>query len=462
MSTTMEKAPSEALSLFLDQDEKGQVDSSVPVRWCISRETAKMIEEKDIIDPQLVIVIEQDGVELERYVTPLEDQMRYIQFRRPGKNVIHATIMRQGDNADESVKKLLSKRHDNGTYRIGLLRDERPKTEALDARESSLRAQRRRLDEDMQDYDKERAVLTAKIDQVCSEAREMRASEPLIVNLRGGFDSIERIGDEFQFDVMVPEEMFAKEPPRWMKWLGTHYSHWNSAARDQCDLRRRALFTLFTLPFYWCGKAVAAVAIVATALVYAVGFEIAALASVLGLLIAGKRDIGFGVLLDPLDGDLREIWDPAQPSFWWNKKVPIEFSDRYRYELRHPVLTVLNPLVVLSIVAIGIALYVLLSASLFQLIMIVVVSLFIVTALIIGILASDRIAQAKESHTKRIEREEEERKERQKLALRKDLEQLACTSASRMVSVSALPRERQTVALRFQAFKSQVCKPFAR
>jgi hypothetical protein len=459
LSTTIDKAPSEALSLFLDQNEKGQVDSSVPVRWCISRKTAEMIEAEGILDPQLLIVIEQDGQELQRYVFPLEDQMRYIQFRRPGTNTIHATVLWQPDDEEASVKTILEKRDDNGQYRADTLDVKRPETEALEAKSRSLQRERSGLDESTEAY----ATLSAQIDQVEAEVNGARSSESPEVNIRVRFDSITRIGGEFQLDVMVPEEMFAKEPPRWMKWLGTKYAHWNNAARDQCDLRRRALFTLFTLPFYWAWRAIRAVGFAVFAVIVLAGMEIIILAQAAFFLLLGLRNIDFHAIREPIDkyGDARvKIGENYKPSFWTTKKV--ENSERpgeYKYELRHPVLLVLNPPVLLLMAGIAFGLYLTLSQSLFQIILAIVIVVFATVLLLIGALAGEG---KREARALRREQEAQERKERQQAELRKELEQLACSSASREVSVSALPRERRTVALRFQALKSQVCKPFAR
>ena len=93
MSTALEDRTEEALSLFVDQDEEGQVDSVVPIRWCISRATAEMIQRVEIENPQLVIVVENAGKEMDRYIVPLEALMCFIRFRRPGHNIVHATIM---------------------------------------------------------------------------------------------------------------------------------------------------------------------------------------------------------------------------------------------------------------------------------------------------------------------------------------------------------------------------------
>lgn len=461
MSTTTEIAPSGALSLFLDQDEKGQVDSTVPVRWCISRETAEMIEAEGILDPQLLIVIEQNGQELERYVVPLEDQMRYIQFRRPGTNVIHATVMWQPDDEEPSVKEIVTGRTDSGLYRAQMLSMKRPETEALEAKAQSLRRKQRDVDAEDAEY----VVLQTEIDQIEAEVAEKRFSESPEVSVRADFDTIKRIDAEFQLDVVVPEEMFAKEPPRWMKWLGTRYSTWQSAARDQCDLRRRAIITGFTLPFVWAWLAIKNTVMFLAVAGVVLLVEIINLGQIAALLLLGARNINYKPL-NPFDEEVndfvKDIGKDLKPSFWWTKKVKSDDGFyEYKYELRHPVLLVVNPPVVLALAAIAFGLYLLLSTALFHLIVGIIGGLFLSIVLIVGVLASEAAANNRATRALRREQEAKERKERREALLRKDLEQLACSSASRDVSISALPKERRTVALRFQALKVKVCKPFA-
>ena len=69
----------------------------------------------------------------------------------------------------------------------------------------------------------------------------------------------------------------------------------------------------------------------------------------------------------------------------------------------------------------------------------------------------ERRRQAKEASEKAKKAEQKRRDEE----FAKELEQLSCSNASREVSVAALPKERQTVYLRFQNLKSKVCRPFA-
>ncbi len=62
-------------------DEHNKVNSVVPIRWCISREIAKRIEDGNIKNPHLLLVISKDGREIDRHVVPLTDMMRFVQFR---------------------------------------------------------------------------------------------------------------------------------------------------------------------------------------------------------------------------------------------------------------------------------------------------------------------------------------------------------------------------------------------
>lgn len=465
LSTALKEAPGEALSLILEQHDDGQVDSSVPIRWCISRETAKMIEEKGILDPQLVIVIEQGGQELRRYVVPLEQQMHWIQFSRPGENVIRATIMWPATDDDTSVKKVLTSKNDEGNYKAALVSTSQPKVEALDSQLSNLEDEEWELDAGEENIEEAMASIRARRDKLKASREEIKKFEPVQTHMRNNFSALSRIDYEFQLGVMVPDEMFAKEPPRWMQWLGTKYKYWNGAAKDQCDLRRRAIWTACTLPFYYAFWAVAGLVVLVVYAVVAVVKSALSLFFIVISLIGGVRNINYKPLFHPLDLNPDAVEWGNKPSFWWSKKVKHEYQtggEYYTYEPRHPVFAVLNPPVVLVLGAVAFVLYLLLSRSLWETIVTIIGAIFVVVVVAIGVLASGAIADKKAARAKQREREEKEAKERQKETLRKELEQLACSTASREVKISALPKERRTVHLRFQAFKASVCKPFAR
>jgi hypothetical protein len=465
LSTTAQSIPGEALSLFLEQNDDGQVDSSVPIRWCISRATAEMIEQKGILDPQLVVVIEQEGNELERYVIPLEEQMHWIQFRRPGENVIRATIMWTREDADKSANKVLTSREDNGRYMANLIESIQPKVLELETRSNAVCRAQRRLKKRSRHYESRKEATSTELKRVNGAIASMREIEKPQVKILDDFSQVERLQYEFVLGVTVPEAMFAKEPPRWMKWLGTKYSYWNGAAKDQCDLRRRAIWTGCTLPFYYIAIAVAIIVEFGFFMVVGTVKAAVSFAFIVILLICGVRKLNYGPLWHPLEENPNEIEKGSGPSIWLEKKVKFKHEDgseSFYYEDRNPAFGLVNPPAALILGAIGVALYGVLSSSLFEIITIAGGSIFVAIVVIVGVLASSAIATKKASRAKKKKQEKKEAEERQKLALRKDLEQLACSNASREIKLSALPKERRTVSLRFQAVKAGVCKPFAR
>lgn len=449
MSTTTEETVDEAIRLFTQQDEDGQVDAMVPIRWCISRETAERIQRMAIDSPQLVIVVEHSGKEMDRYIVPLEAQMRYIQFRRPGKNVVHATVMwpRYG----ESVKKHLTSRYDRTRQpSVPLIENVQPGVVPIQARYDELHNRFWRAEEE---DDTLADTLRAELDQVTAELNAARASEPTVCLIRNTMDEVARLSYEARLTVVVPDEMFAKTPPRWMNWLGTRYT-WSYTAVDQCDLRKRALITLFTLPFFLVIKWAAA------AVIEVVNLTVCAV-----LLFFGMRNLNFEPLRRPFEHSPMDIGLRMRPSFWWTKEPKEKW--RTRYELRHPVLLVLNPPTILGIALVVWGLYAAIGSLVFTILGGVALAAVALTA--IGFVISRIEGPVSRWNEKRTaaktaarQRDKTERSVRAKEVLRRDLEQLTCSTASRQVKVSALPKEHQTIHLRFQDLKSKVCRPFAR
>jgi hypothetical protein len=451
--STATVAPEDALSIFTVQDEKGQVDATVPVRWCISRETAEMLQKREIKDPQLVIVVEHDGEEMDRYIVPLEKEMRYIQFRRPGNNVIHATIMWSAGQGP--VKKVLAKQRDsNNEYAVLLLGESRPRVEELEKQYDKLSlGLAERLDEGKEESDDEVTVLRARLEGVGTELNAAREKDPVEHHLRDDLEIVNCLDSEAELGVMVPDGMFAGKPPRWMSWLGKFYDglFWKRDARDQCELRRRALITLPTLPLTF-----------ALMLLWIVGIELVNFSAVAVLLLFGMRNLNFSVLRKPFELFPADIWANMEPSVWWTKHDENADFRQDRYPLRHPALAVVNPPVVAIFGIIGLTLYLTIGPLLFLILGLGAAFALGLLILIINIAAKGPLARMAADYKVKSERLAKEEEKRNREAFQKELEQLSCTSASRDVSLSALPKERRTVALRFQALKVKVCRPFAR
>lgn len=452
-----------ALSLFLKQNKNGQVDSVVPIQWCISRETGEMLQAEGTEEPFLLIVISNGEKEMDRRLVPLREEMCYLNFHRPGENVIHATIVWMKDEVFGSPKKIFNERFDDGEFRTQILTDENPRETKLRQRRSEIWDEQSRLDSDSE----EAAALRSEEDQVNAELADLHGAETSFFGIRNNFNAVSQLGEETQLGVVVPEEMFAKSPPRWMQWLGNFYN-WEKAAVDQCHLRKRALITLSTLPFVLTAKL----------LFYVVVGGIMQLGNLIMLSLAflcTARDINYEPFRHPISCRPTDVWDGVKNFYWFDKKVVKqeilnEGKENERtvevveYEERSPLFFVISPPVVALLSVIGVVLYLIFDAKLF--IYAGVGAAFVIGVLfLIGSLFSPLFSPIKSYFDNRADerrRKQREATEKRAEMLRHDLELLACDGRTRDVSVSSLPKSRRTVGLRFQETKSKVCRPFAR
>src|SRR5271165_209369 len=70
---------------------------SVPVGWCLNQEMLAKLAEKEVKDPQVVLVVRPEGEQHDnsrefRTVVPLRDLIGYVEFRVAGKNNIWGFI----------------------------------------------------------------------------------------------------------------------------------------------------------------------------------------------------------------------------------------------------------------------------------------------------------------------------------------------------------------------------------
>ena len=73
------------------------VDSgTIPISWCVSKETLEALAKKGVENPQIVLCIVPEDhywpTKEYRKVVPLKDLMTYVEFRYPGKNKIYGFI----------------------------------------------------------------------------------------------------------------------------------------------------------------------------------------------------------------------------------------------------------------------------------------------------------------------------------------------------------------------------------
>ncbi len=466
MTTSIEALFAEdALSLFIGGEDKSHMDSSTAVTWCISKATAVQLQEIGAQNPQLLIVITNDEKEVDRYIVPLKKMMKHIHFRRPGKNIVHATIVWPSDGyADDTPKSIFSDRLDDGRYTATAVSKHQPISSAL--MKKIIMTERKLWESPAYDSEASKQLRIEKMD-LEKEHSKIVDDEPFVFGIRTDFDGVEQLGEEAQIEVIVPKEMFAKDPPRWMKWLGTRFDWWPTTAIDQCDLRRRALITGILLPPWLVMKW--------TFLVVAGFFiEIANVAALALCLLFGFRGINLNPLRRPFEESPIAVFPEEYEitSVWFEKKVVTSHTreDKSTYEttafeFRNPVFFVLNPASLLIIFGASYGLYQALGSILNVAIAVAVVLAGI--ALIIGgrvLLARSSVRSNKKEQEKRVKDREKRVKEREEneARLSRDLELLACSNnQSHEVKLSALPKEKRTVKLRLADTKAKVCRPFA-
>ncbi len=352
---------------------------------------------------------------------------------------------------EEDPKKILTERFDNGVHKADVITSVKPHFDKLSREIDGLR---RELYNTRDANKVEKSRIQAKLDQLRAEAETCR-EKPAVVTIRDDFDELTRLGDEAQLEVVVPSEMFAKEPRAWVSWLASRYTFWNGAPHDECDVERRAAFTVITSPLALIVLAMLGICLTLIAVVN--------VATMGALLLGGFRGMAFE-LLNPLESHPGKIVDAMEPSFWTHRRSETSGKESpfrsERFEGRAAILFVLNPTTIVLAVLIGGGIGLLSGAA--QSGVLIALGALVVVAIIVAAIASGPAKNWRaEQKALRLKAEEEAHKREQE-ELSKELEMMTCGTQSSEVSVRALPKERRTVVLRVQAFKAKHCKPFAK
>ncbi len=190
------------MGIQLCLDEIGIQDTSVPVRWCVDKETLEQFKKEGIRDLHLLIIVWGGTTNTEsRYLVPINEMMAYVNFYTPGENKIIAAIVWQEHHKKDIFEIFLEKesRH-SYRYYFGHIFDKR------------------------------------ELGKIEIHSKLERTS------IRYSLFSPEDIIDVLE--IKVPEEAFAKEPPAWLKSWGNLWFKY--PARDECGFRKR-LILAFTI-----------------------------------------------------------------------------------------------------------------------------------------------------------------------------------------------------------------------
>ena len=468
METADAKTRRAPLQLLPKQDISSG-DSVISIGWCMSPEIIKHLEAKGARDPHILFVITHDGQEMSRELVSITSPWHYLRFMRAGKNVVHATLVWSDRYGRQTVKETLL---EIGRRRYPILREKKPETELLQKQYYSLQAAIREREEnspreaDSPELQQMREAANQAFDRYLTTS-DQEIPETFL-DLSG---LVERIDFEAQLDVHVSEKLFGRST-KTTTWLG-NIVQWDTPARDNCDMRRRALIgglLLLPLSLWWLIKHILGTTIL----------EVANLLSA-GLLVAlGLRDVDFSPLRHPLTQFTADMWKGNKPSRWWTKKITTSSTTTYK---RRSHLGKIAYAVLAAFTASGIiyrsqsqadgnvslwlawGLVVLLAVG-------TVGALGIIRKRLSGPKASyahrptaatslserfDAIVERKMQDQKSA-RQQKDLKRQQQLA--QDLEQLACDVSPRPFSLVSIPRKRETMVLQYNGLKAKVCKPF--
>lgn len=297
------------------------------------------------------------------------------------------------------------------------------------------------------------------------ELTEARENDPELVcfNFDYIFLEVRSLNAMSQLDVNVPEPFFAKEPSVILKWLESIYS-WSTPARDECQMKKRALTGAFTgIPFYsmkYLGL-----------LLLVLVLELFSGLATLGLLLYGARGLSYATFRHPINCPPSYIWANIRESRWWHKEEELS-PGHYYHEDKSVVWRFMNPFTVVLVMLIALGLFI--ESG------VVYWFAYGLTCVVSAALASlllDRLGKAYSNWHKAkyqagntvVERrrkremeaqEEAARKQAELDKIRRDLEPVVCGIAPKITRYEELPQNRRTLTLRYLNLKSKHCKPF--
>ncbi len=179
--------PAPDFELFVGDKGGEIINGDVPIRWCITQEYIKKLEDEGIYDPHVLIASfaprqkdedENYYVEMDRKLIPLTELMTYLRFYRAGKSKIYALILDGSSGRGELYDFYIRRR--NGKF-----------NELISTYSDSLH------------------------------------------------DDLPNVVKALYEFVEIPAGVFGKEPSPWMKWYVNLWHEFNGKVLDECHYRRR-------------------------------------------------------------------------------------------------------------------------------------------------------------------------------------------------------------------------------
>lgn len=398
------------LKLLADQTQ--QADATLPVRWCVSLDVLERLKSGEVQQPHLLLVVTHENEEVDRYLLPLGQMMHYLQFHRPGKHKLFAAIVwDSAGNLVQLYRDYLSRRRSGYCERVY----EPAHTVPL--------------------YDGE--------GEPTGKAKEV----PDRLRLDG------HSTEETSLEVVVADAFFAKKAAAWeWRWVNLWFE---TKPRDQCQFRRRRFLAYSIQPI-----------VVLLFLIVKPVFELVAATFLTAI---GMRRTHFGPILHPWKNDADEVWEDVKEG----GNVFLTTKDGKNRPAAivvffPPILMVgwvITGMIIDGALKIGLGA---LSLILITLGIAAVISGLIATVTMLkNLIYSQRYEQQRAREHEMWEREKRERAARE-LILKRQLDAeyarlgvLSCDRPGLSASLRQLPKERQTVYLRFLDLKAKVCRPFA-
>jgi hypothetical protein len=405
--------PETRLELHIQQTAEGSVAATAPVRWCVTPDLIEDLRRRNFVKPQLVMAVRalRQDTYLDRTTTvatqtsvqvvPIDQELTYVSFRRPGSNEIRVVIV--DADTDESVER--------------------------------LRKLRRGSREDVFDDDG-------------SLSREFRVDHHKYIEIGLGLN------------VEVPIEMFAPPPPPWRKKLVKRF--FPNQEVDQCHFRKRTILSVLASIYLLTLGQLLKLLFVLVGLfggfreivwsnflhpwkkapseiledrVTMIWFQnrhgrtrLSPLWLINPIVLSIMPLVVFALM--QLEAHNRNLARPKGQSFMV-------------HQLSYPGWWQTVGMVDLAILALTVGITAL-------------VLLVYVLAELIGRYTGS------ETRRQRIRRQREAQEQSNQSRILTSLEAMTCTNASVNASLEALPANKRTVHLRASNFKTRVCKPFAR
>ncbi len=372
----------------------------IPVRWCITQEDLQHLKQEKEKNQYILLAIINNGRDVDRQLLPLNQMLTFITFSRPGKTRIAACIV-SSPTGIRKLKKLYLSKTWHGGYESNILEGDR---------------------------------------------------------LAVGYA-------QTGITVQVAREFFAKETAGWEKfWVNLWFETY---PRDQCQFRRRRILAYTIQPplvLLW---------VIAKTLVRFC-------AAFLWTFILAQREVGWKAVIHPFRYDNDDVWDHAKRAYNF-------FAENKNGKERQLIVQVCVP--VLTIIVFGVLellnfvfkiyapWYYLLVASPFVAPGIVALVEFgfwavsMIDALLERVWWPRKVKVPKPIDEKKLAKRRQKEAEQQRKAelaqatrlqeLEKSYAVVACDGPV-VPRLDALPREKQTIYLRYLDLKAKVCKPFAR